>query len=162
MRGVKDWLVLVGFVALSQAAGLVGSLFTISAIAGWYSLLERPALSPPNWVFAPVWTTLYVLMGVAAFLVWKSGSGRRLRRAMLVFGLQLSLNALWSVLFFGLQSPALGLVCIAAMWLSIVWTIVLFGKISRPAAWLLVPYLAWVSFASYLNAAIWLLNGTGN
>jgi len=158
MKGFKDWLALIGFVVLSQAAGAVGSLFTFSAIAGWYLELARPALSPPNWVFGPVWNTLYILMGVAAFLVWKRGSGPRVRRALLVFGLQLSLNALWSVLFFGLQSPALGLMCIAALWLSIVWTIVLFGKVSRPAARLLWPYLAWVTFASYLNAAIWLLN----
>lgn len=160
MKGlkVKDWLALIGFILLSQAAGAVGSFFTFSAIDNWYLQLVRPALSPPNWVFGPVWITLYILMGVAAFLVWKRGWSPRVRRGLLVFGLQLSLNALWSVLFFGLHSPALGLVCIAALWLSIVWTIALFAKVSRPVARLLWPYLAWTTFASYLNLMIWLLN----
>ena len=154
----KDWLPLIGFIALSQLAGVIGSFFTISSVDGWYSTLSHPTLNPPSWVFAPVWTTLYILMGLAAFLVWRQGRGPRLRRAMIVFCLQLSLNALWSVEFFGMHSPLRGLVVIALMWLSIVWTMLLFNKISRRAAGLLWPYLAWVTFASYLNLAIWLLN----
>ena len=153
-----DWLPLIGFIALSQLAGVVGSFFTVSSVNTWYNTLVHPALNPPSWVFGPVWTTLYILMGVAAFLVWKQGKGARKRRALIVFGLQLSPNALWSVVFFGLQWPLGGVVVIAAMWLSIVWTMVLFNNISRQSARLLWPYLAWVTFASYLNVAIWLLN----
>ena len=155
----RDWLMLAGWVALSEAAGVVGSYFTVSSIAPWYATLMRPALSPPNWLFGPVWVGLYLLMGIAAFLVWRS-RGRPLarRKALLVFGLQLALNALWSVLFFGLHSPLMGLLCIAALWLAIVLTISRFAKVSRTAAWLLAPYIVWVSFAAYLNLMIWLLN----
>lgn len=156
---VRDYIVLFGFIALSQAAGVVGSFFTIPSVGSWYTTLVRPELSPPSWVFGPVWVTLYLLMGVAAFLVWRtSGSRARRRKALLVFGLQLALNALWSVLFFGLQSPLMGLLCIAALWLAIVLTMVRFAKVSSAAAWLLAPYLVWVTFASYLNLMIWLLN----
>lgn len=141
-----------------QLAGLIGSAFTFSAIPTWYATLIRPELAPPNWIFGPVWTTLYVLMGIAAFVVWNGPASRERGRAMTVFAVQLLLNALWSIAFFGFTSPAAGLVVIALLWLSIVLNIVVFGRLSRLAGWLLVPYLAWVSFASYLNAAIWFLN----
>ena len=145
---------LAGFVALCEAAGLVGTVFTLQAIPEWYALLNKPAFSPPNWVFGPVWTLLYFMMGTAAWLVWQ----RQGTAALKVFWLQLALNALWTPLFFGLQNPLAGLVCIALMWLAIVWTIVGFWRVSRPAALLLLPYLAWVSFATALNYAIWTLN----
>ncbi len=154
----SDWLPLIGFIALSQLAGVVGSFFTISSVGTWYNTLVHPPLNPPSWVFGPVWTTLYILMGLAAFLVWRDGRRASRRRALVVFCLQLALNALWSVVFFGMHWPLGGLVVIAAMWLAIVWTMLLFAKVSRPAVRLLWPYLAWVSFASYLNLAIWLLN----
>ncbi len=154
----SEWLPLIGFIALSQLAGVVGSFFTISSVGTWYNTLVQTPLNPPSWVFGPVWTTLYILMGLAAFLVWRDGRGASKRRALIVFYFQLSLNALWSVVFFGMQWPLGGLVVIAAMWLSIVWTMLLFNKVSRPASNLLLPYLAWVTFASYLNATIWLLN----
>ncbi len=150
----RPWLVLAGFVALCEAAGLVGTVFTLQAIPEWYALLNKPAFSPPNWVFGPVWTLLYFMMGTAAWLVWQ----RQGTAALKVFWLQLALNALWTPLFFGLQNPLAGLVCIALMWLAIVWTIVGFWRVSRPAALLLLPYLAWVSFATALNYAIWTLN----
>ena len=150
----RPWLALVGFIALCEAAGLAGTAFTMSAIPEWYAFLDKPAFSPPNWLFGPVWTLLYFMMGVAAWLVWRrAGAG-----ALKVFWLQLALNALWTPLFFGLRSPLAGLVCIAALWLAIVWTMVVFWRVSRPAAALLLPYLAWVSFASMLNLGIYLLN----
>jgi tryptophan-rich sensory protein len=154
-------------VVVSELAGVIGSLFTISAIpthsAGsgqaWYAGLVKPALNPPSWVFGPVWTTLYFLMGIAAFLVWRMGWERKeVKMALGVFGIQLFLNAIWSIIFFGLHSPGWALVDIALLWLAIVWTMVVFYKISKPAAYLLVPYLLWVSFASYLNYAILVLN----
>lgn len=149
--------------ALPQAAGLIGSLFTATAIPTWYATLQRPALSPPNWIFGPVWTTLFVLMGIALYLVWKQWailpwSRTQKRLAMIVFGAQLALNTLWSIIFFGLRNPGAALIEIVFLWLAIAATIYVFAKVSKPAAWLLVPYLAWVSFASYLNYAIWTLN----
>ncbi len=150
----NNWLALVGWVALCEAAGLAGSYFTAPAIKGWYTTLAMPSFAPPNWVFAPVWTTLFLLMGVAAFIVWR----HRYNDGLRVFGLQLSLNVLWSAVFFGLHNPGLAFVEICLLWLAIVWTIIAFARRSRTAALLLLPYLAWVTFAGYLNYAIWTLN----
>ncbi|MEN9649444.1 MAG: hypothetical protein RL094_411 [Candidatus Parcubacteria bacterium] len=152
-------LKLVGAIIICELAGLIGSVFSISAIPTWYATLTKPTLNPPSWVFGPVWTTLYALMGIALFLVWKKGFDRYdVRKAISIFSLQLVLNAAWSIVFFGLQSPGWALVNIVAMWLAIVWTMTLFYKISKPAMWLLLPYILWVSFASYLNYSIWILN----
>lgn len=146
-------------IIVSELAGIVGSFFTVSAIPTWYAALEKPALNPPSWVFGPVWGILYLLMGVAAFLVWRKGWGRKeIKAALCVFGAQLFLNTIWSIIFFGLHNPGWALVNIIALWLAIIWTIIVFYKISKPAAYLLVPYILWVSFASYLNYAIWVLN----
>ena len=156
---MKNYLKLIIAIAVSQLAGIVGSIFTVSAIPNWYATLTKPVFNPPSWIFGPVWTTLYALMGIAAFLVWKKGLDRRdIRKALLVFGLQLVLNASWSIVFFNLESPAWAFVNIAALWLAIIWTMVLFYKISKPAMWLLLPYILWVSFAAYLNYSIWVLN----
>jgi translocator protein len=150
---------LVVAVAASEFAGIVGSLFTFTAIQTWYVTLQKPALNPPAWVFGPVWTTLYLLMGIAAFLVWRAGWSRKdVRIALSIFGAQLVLNALWSIVFFGFQSPAWAFVNIVLLWISIVWVMYAFYKISRLATYLLVPYICWVSFAAYLNFAIWILN----
>ncbi|MCI0479331.1 tryptophan-rich sensory protein [Candidatus Uhrbacteria bacterium] len=155
----RDILKLLIAIVISQAAGIIGSFFTSPAIPTWYATLVRPPLNPPSWVFAPVWTTLFLLMGIAAFLVWRRGLGRKdVRVALTVFGVQLGLNTLWSILFFGLQNPFLSLIEIVVLWSAIAATIGLFSRISKPAAYLLVPYLLWVSFATYLNAAYWLLN----
>lgn len=146
-------------IAVPMLAGVMGSVFTTSAIPVWYAGLVRPALAPPNWVFAPVWTVLFALMGVAAFLVWRRGFARNaVRIALGVFVLQLALNVFWSAIFFGLRNPGAAFVEIIGLWLAILVTVVLFARVSRPAAYLLVPYLAWVSFAMYLNAAFWLRN----
>jgi len=146
-------------IVVAELAGAIGSVFTVSAIPNWYAGLVKPALNPPSWVFGPAWTTLYALMGIAAFLIWKSGWDKKeVKKALGVFGIQLVLNALWSIIFFGLHSPGWALVDIIALWFAIVWTMVVFYKISKPAAYLLVPYILWVSFVSYLNYSIWMLN----
>ncbi|EKE15672.1 MAG: hypothetical protein ACD_11C00115G0012 [uncultured bacterium] len=143
---------------IPQLAGGLGSFFTIGSVKDWYPVLVKPALNPPSWVFGPVWTTLFLLMGYALYLVWTDESGKSKRLAYWAFGIQLVLNTLWSVIFFGLHSPGGAFVEIIFLWLAIVATIITFAKISKPAAWLLAPYILWVSFAGYLNWAIWTLN----
>lgn len=156
---IRTFVKLVVAIVITQLAGIIGSLFTFSAIPTWYATLTKPELNPPSWVFGPVWTTLYVLMGVSVFLIWQKGWERKdVKVALSVYGIQLVLNALWSIVFFGMQSPGLALVNIALLFISIVLTMVLFYKISRPAMYLLIPYILWVSFASYLNYAIYALN----
>lgn len=155
----RNWLALIGSIILVQLAGLVGAIFTMDAIPTWYKGLIRPDLAPPNWVFGPVWTTLYVLMGIALFLVWRRrGENKGAKVALVSFAIQLVLNVLWSVIFFGLRSPGLALIEITLLWIAIAVNIAMFSRISKPAAWLLMPYIAWVSFAAYLNSAIWVLN----
>jgi len=146
-------------IVLPQIAGFIGAFFTVRAIPEWYALLVKPNLAPPNWVFAPVWTTLYLLMGAALFLVWRRvGSDVRARSAVVVFLIQLALNALWSFLFFGLRSPSLGFLGIAFLWVSIVLSMYFFARVSKASFWLLAPYLLWTTFAGYLNYMIWMLN----
>lgn len=158
MRG-NHWLVLSGFILLSEGAGTIGSLFTVPSIPSWYAGLSRSALTPPSWVFGPVWTTLYLLMGIAAYLVWRKGAEKKeVSTALWIFMLQLALNTLWSIIFFGLHSTLGALIEIVVLWLAIVVTIAAFARISRAAALLLLPYLCWVSFASYLTYSIWVLN----
>ncbi len=147
------------FIILCLAAGAIGGLATYPAIPGWYASLSKPPFNPPNWVFGPVWTTLYVLMGIAAYAVYRAGMKKNeVRGALAVFGAQLGLNVLWSLLFFGLHSPLYGLLCIVALWAAIAVTIIRFYAISKTAGLLLVPYILWVSFASLLNFYIWMLN----
>lgn len=152
------WRLIIA-IGLSLSAGAIGSIFTMPAIPGWYAVLQKPDLSPPDWLFGPVWTMLYILMGVAAFIIWKRGLDKKeVKIALVIFGIQLALNVLWSVMFFGLQDPGLALIEIIVLWLAILFTIIVFYRISRVAAFLLLPYILWVSFASYLNYAIWMLN----
>lgn len=154
-----DWKKLIVSLALCQLAGLLGAIFTSPAIPTWYPALEKPAFVPPDWAFSVVWPILFLLMGISLYLVWNKGWDRRdVRLAIGVFGVQLFLNFLWSVLFFGMRLPLLGLVEIVFLWLAIVATIWLFYRISRTAGLLLLPYLAWVSFAALLNYYIWLFN----
>lgn len=143
-----------------QLAGIVGAVFTTPSIqSGWYAELAKPALNPPAWIFGPVWMILYFLMGVAVFLIWKKGFEKReVKIALMVFDTQLLLNIFWSIIFFGWQSPGGAFIEIIFLWLAIIATIIAFAKISRPAAWLLVPYIIWVSFAGYLNFSIWQLS----
>lgn len=155
-RPGQVWI-LVAFLLVCLAAGLLGSLATAPQIPTWYATLAKPSWNPPNWIFAPVWTTLYVLMGIAAWLVWRK-RGFRGRTAVL-FWSQLVLNALWSILFFGLENPGGAFVEVVLLWVLILATVRDFARVSKAGAALLAPYLAWVTFASALNLAIWRLNG---
>lgn len=146
--------------ALCFAAGGLGSIATSAKIPTWYAALTKPSWNPPNWIFGPVWSTLYALMGVAAWLVWTRREQTGARAALWLFGVQLVLNTLWSFVFFGAEAPGPAMAEIAVLWIAIAATIWTFRSISAPAAWMLAPYLAWVSFASCLNFAIWRLNAT--
>lgn len=142
------------------STALVGSLFTSrQALDTWYANLNKPFFTPPGWVFGPVWTTLYALMAISAFLVWHRGlDTRAVRIALAFFLLQLVLNALWTPLFFGAKMPLVAFIEILFLWAAILSTIVAFAKVYRPAALLLIPYMAWVTFAAILNLSIYLLN----
>ena len=150
---------LLTFVLVPLAIGFAGSLATASSVNDWYPTLVKPDFNPPNWLFGPVWTLLYVMMGLACHLVWRSAAPVTERRpALVAYGVQLALNLAWSFVFFGLQSPLLALIVIAAMWSAIAVTMRRFLAIDRLAGWLFAPYLAWVSFAALLNGAIVTLN----
>lgn len=156
---MKDIPKLLVAVIGCELVGIISTPFTISAISTWYVFLVKPSFSPPNWIFGPVWTTLYLLMGISAFLIWRKGlRNKKVKRALSYFLVQLFFNFSWSLLFFGLHSPLLGLLNIILLLISIVLTIQAFYKISKVAAYILVPYLLWVSFATILNIAIVLLN----
>jgi tryptophan-rich sensory protein len=149
----------IAAVVICEAAGILGSIFTTPKIATWYQTLTLPAFAPPSWVFAPVWITLYFLMGLGLFLILREGqAGISVQAAIIIFAVQLILNVLWSYLFFGLESPLFGLTGILLLWFSIIFTIRAFHQISKPAAYLLLPYIVWVSIAAVLNYAIWTLN----
>jgi tryptophan-rich sensory protein len=142
-----------------QLAGLIGSVFTAGSIDTWYVTLNRPSYAPPNGVFGPVWITLYVLMGIAAFLVWRRGlQYPGVKEGLLAFLLQLVLNTCWSIAFFGLRSPLAGLVVIVILWIEILITMIYFFRVSRNAGLLMLPYIAWVSFAAALNYGFFALN----
>jgi len=174
---------LIASILVCESAGAIGALFTTPSVATWYAGIARPPLSPPNWVFGPVWTLLFALLGVALFLVWKSGwrvknpvlagKGRRAwnpvserlwsgdwQKANIIalFSVQYVLNVLWSFLFFGLHLPGLAFFELLALLCSIVYVMVNFYRVSKAAAWLLLPYLLWVTFAGLLNFMIWTLN----
>ncbi len=154
-----DFAKLAASIVICQLAGALGAVFTVQSIPTWYAQLNKPAFSPPNWVFAPAWTTLYFLMGIALYLVWSKGvETKGAKLALGVFGVQLALNAAWSIIFFGLRSPSLAFLEIIALWASILATTILFYKISKPAGLLLAPYLAWVAFAAALNYYVAILN----
>lgn len=152
-------LKLVISIIICQFAGFIGSFFTNPSIPTWYATLEKPPFTPPNWLFAPVWITLFLLMGISAFLVWRKGLKElRIKTALSIFFIQLILNTLWSVIFFGFRAPLAGLIEIAVLWIAILLTILNFFKISKTAGILLIPYILWVSLAAVLNFSIWRLN----
>jgi translocator protein len=156
IKRVARALVIVVFV---EVVGVIGSIFTTPAIPTWYVTLNKPSFNPPNWIFAPVWTLLYLSMGISAFLIWEKGINKKeVRIALLIFSGQLVLNVLWSYLFFGLKSPSLAFVGIIVLWLAIAATIYAFYKISKPAGLILIPYILWVTFAAFLNFSILMLN----
>jgi benzodiazapine receptor len=153
---MKKYLPLLIFILSSQLAGIVGSAFTTPAIPTWYTTLNKPFFNPPSFLFAPVWVSLYTLMGIAAFLVWEKV--KTFNKALKLFAVQLVLNSLWSILFFGLKNPLLAFLEILVLWGFILAAMLEFKKVSKRAFWLLTPYLAWTSFATLLNLAIVLLN----
>lgn len=156
---MKKAVGIVVAIVICEFAGVIGSLFTMPAVPGWYAGLTKPSFNPPSWIFAPVWTTLYAMMGLAAWLVYAKGWKRpEIRKALSVFAVQLLLNALWSIVFFGAHQIFAAAVVIILLWAAILWTILLFRKISKAAAYLLVPYIVWVSFASVLNVSLYVLN----
>jgi len=155
----KDILYLMASIIVCQLAGIVGGIFTASSVGTWYAGLTKPSFNPPNWIFSPVWISLYLLMGIALFLVLRKGFGSPgVRAGVILFACQLVLNVLWSFLFFGLKAPFVAFLEIVVLWLFIVVTMVKFFKVSKAAGILLVPYLLWVSFASVLNFFLWSLN----
>lgn len=145
------------------SAGAIGSFFTSPAISNWYAFLNKPSFSPSDWLFAPIWTILYILMGIALYLVWTKEAIRK--KAIGWFIIQLVLNVFWSIIFFGLKSPGWAFIEIIVLWLGILITMLKFFKISKPAGWLFLPYILWVSFALVLNFTVFILNyscGCGN
>ncbi|MCE5287554.1 MAG: tryptophan-rich sensory protein [Pelosinus sp.] len=145
--------------ALCLGAGGIGAIFTMQSVDTWYGVLKKPFFTPPNWIFGPVWTVLYILMGLSIYIVWrKRRSVRQNTAAYLLFGTQLALNVGWSFIFFGMRSMLGGLFAILALWLAIIATIHEFLCRSQVAGWLLIPYLVWVSYACLLNLSIWWLN----
>lgn len=147
-------LVLAGWLALTFAAASLGALFLPGE---WYASLKKPSWNPPAWIFGPVWTTLYTAMAVAAWLIWRRGGWAAQRRPLLLFLLQLALNACWTPIFFGLHRPDLAFAEIVLLWLAIAATLAAFYSVSRAAGWLFMPYLAWVSFAAVLNFTLCVL-----
>ena len=154
-----DIVSLVVAVVIPLVVGGLGGIATASAIPTWYQGLNKPAWNPPNWVFGPVWTLLYVLMGVAAWLVWRQGwDNPQVRMALAIFGVQLLLNLFWSLIFFGLRSPGWAVLEIVILWGFVLATTVQFYRLDSIAGLLLIPYQLWVTFAAVLNAAVWQLN----
>lgn len=158
-----NWVRLIISLVICQMAGFIGSFFTSESVSGWYSALEKPWFNPPSWIFGPVWTTLFVLMGISLYLVWNSKSSSKLNYpskgiVLLIFSIHLVLNILWSFLFFGLQNPGLAFIEILILEFSIIVTGILFYRISKIAGYLFLPYFIWVSFALILNLYIWILN----
>lgn len=155
----KDAIKLIVSIVICEGTGGLASIFTVSAIPTWYAGLIKPAFTPPNYVFMPVWVTLYLLMGIAVFLIWRKGLVEAaLKSAFVTFWAQLFINFLWVVLFFGLKSPLAGAIAIILLWIAILITIIRFFRVSAAAGWLLIPYIVWVSIASYLNIGVWVLN----
>lgn len=150
---------IVSAILICEVVGIIGSIFTAPSISTWYASLQKPSFAPPNWLFAPVWTTLFALMGISLYLVWDKGlKNKEVKNGLLIFGVQLFLNVLWSFLFFGLHSPFYGFIGITFLWIAIAITIFKFHTISKNAALLLLPYIIWVSIAAVLNYYIFILN----
>lgn len=155
----QKYLLLFGSLAICFGAAFIGGFFTASSIADWYQYLAKPSFSPPNWIFGPVWSLLYLLMGISLFLIWKQGlKNKKVKDVFILFIVHIFFNALWSILFFGLRNPFLAFIDIIVMWGTLAPVIVLSSKLNRYSPLLLVPYLFWISFALVLNFSIWKLN----
>lgn len=156
---MQKWLKFIIAVGVPLAVGYAGSLFTMEGVNGWYKTINRPSWNPPDYVFAPVWTTLYIFMGIALYLIWISNAPRAKKNtAITLFAIQLILNFFWSYIFFTVNEIGWAFVEIVVLWLFILFTIFSFASINKKAAWLLVPYISWVSFAAILTYTVWTLN----
>ncbi|MBN1374967.1 MAG: tryptophan-rich sensory protein [Dehalococcoidia bacterium] len=158
-KNLNSTIKLIISLAACVCSGLIGSIFTHGSVSTWYTFLEKPAFTPPDWLFAPMWFLLYILMGISAFLVWRKGLSQfHVREGLVIFLIQLILNAFWSFAFFGLKSTVAGLLVIVPLWTAILLTIINFYRTSKIASFLLIPYILWVSYATALNFSIYLLN----
>ena len=156
---VREIPKLVVSIIIVFVAGAIGTVYTLPEITGWYANLPKPSWTPPNWAFGPIWSTLYVLMGIALFLVWREGLERKeVKIAIIVFAFQLAINVIWSLVFFGGHNLFGGLVLVLILWIAILINIIVFYRISKAAGLILIPYLIWVSIASYLNYSVFILN----
>ena len=156
---LKKILQVLASILIVWVIGILGSIATATSVKTWYLTINKPAFNPPGSLFGPVWSVLYTLMGIALYLIWKSPADNKYRKtALIFFAIQLVLNGTWSLLFFGMQNPLLAFIDIVILWIFIVLSIVYFYKISKAAAFLLLPYIAWTSFAAVLNFFLWRLN----
>ena len=155
---MKNLLKLIGLIFICFLPGIVGGFFTANNLYPWFSLLTKPSFNPPSWIFSPVWTVLYTLMGISLFLFLKADNFKNKTIGVVFFAIQLVLNGLWSIVFFGLHQLLLAFVVIMALLVFIILSIIEFYKVSKPAAYILIPYLIWASFASVLNISLYLLN----
>jgi translocator protein len=156
---MNKFLKILTLILVCELVGIAGSIFTISSIPTWYASLVKPYFSPPNWLFGPVWTTLYAFMGISAFLIWEKGLKKKeVKDALRIFAIQLFLNAIWTPVFFGAKQLFIAFIIIVLMWNFILMTILKFKKIDKTASFLLIPYLLWVTFATILNFSLWYLN----
>jgi len=158
MKSIKALTALIICLLIPLAIGGISGFATATSITDWYVTLNKPSFNPPKYLFAPVWTTLYTLMGISLFIIWRSTKGRNRNNALVIFAVQITLNFFWSFLFFKFNLIRVALVEIVLLWTSILTMIIYFRRVSKLAAFIQVPYLLWVSFATALNAAIWFLN----
>lgn len=154
----SDIIKLVISILVPLAPGAIAGRFTAQAVPEWYASLNRPSFNPPNWIFGPVWTVLYVLLGISLYLIWKQIPSKQRNNALLIFSLQMFLNFIWSFVFFYFNQIGLALIVIIGLWISIVFMLISFYKLKPSAAYLNLPYLLWVTFASVLNAGYFILN----
>jgi translocator protein len=155
---MKNIFTLIACIAIPLIVGGIAGIAPSGSDNEWYAALDKPVFNPPDWVFGPVWTILYILMGISLYLIWKSPASPMRKLALIIFGIQLVLNFAWSFIFFFFQQPGYALIEIVVLWFSILAMIIVFHKINRVAAYLQIPYLLWVTFATLLNASIWWLN----
>jgi translocator protein len=155
---MKNFLRLIISILIPLAAGFLGSIFTTSSVGSWYLTINKASFNPPGWIFAPVWTALYIMMGISFYFLWKSGQSAVRTKSIYLYFAQLLLNVLWSLLFFGLKNPLAAFIDILLLLATILYSVFLFYKISRISSYLFIPYLLWVSFASVLNLSIVILN----
>jgi translocator protein len=153
-----NWLKLVISILLCQSAGIIGSFFTRESITTWYAGLIKPQFNPPNWVFAPVWMILYLIIGISFYLIWNKSNDKNIFIPVILFIIQLVLNSAWTIIFFGLKSPLLAFFEILILWILIILCIFKFYPVSVTASFLLIPYLIWVTYAAVLNYSLWKLN----